>query len=410
MIPYEQARKLVIEKAAVLGQEAVTLDEALGRVAARDIRSKINVPPFRNSAMDGYAIRSEDTKRDTGKGGANYISLKLVAAQPAGDYFRKKIRSRETLKVMTGAPVPAGAEAVVPLEEVERQGSQILIKRQIKPGENIREAGEDVKKGEIIIRQGSVLKTPELGLLAACGFNQVSVYRRPAVAVIITGNELCEPGERLQPGKIYNSNAVILKALLKSSGVELVSLEKVEDSLKFLISALKRAVKKADLIITTGGVSVGDYDLVKEALEKISARKIFWQVAQKPAKPLAFYFLRQGQKPRWFFGLPGNPGAVMIAFEEYVRPLIKKVSGHENFWPVEIEASLTGPVKKKAGRLNFLRVNLENKNGEWLATPLGKQESGMMTSFRMTGGLALIPAEVDLLPAGTKVKVHLVEW
>ena len=142
MIPYEQARKLVIEKAAVLGQEAATLDEALGRVVARDIRSKINVPPFRNSAMDGYAVRCEDTKQVKAE---NYISLKLVAAQPAGDYFRKKIRSGETVKVMTGAPVPAGAEAVVPLEEVERRGSQILIKRQIKPGENIREAGEDVK-------------------------------------------------------------------------------------------------------------------------------------------------------------------------------------------------------------------------------------------------------------------------
>lgn len=407
MIPYEQARKLVIEKAKPLGQEVVTLDEALGRVVAKDISSKINVPPFRNSAMDGYAVRSEDTKQEKRE---NYVSLKLVAAQPAGDYFRKKIKSGETVKVMTGAPVPAGADAVVPLEEVEQRGGQILIKREINPGENIREAGEDIKRGEIIVRKGNRLKTPELGLLAACGFNRVSVYRLPQVAVIITGNELCEPGERLQPGRIYNSNAVILKALLKSSGVKLVSLEKVEDNLKSLMSALKRAVKKADLIITTGGVSVGDYDLVKEAMEKISARKIFWQVAQKPAKPLAFYFLRQGQKPRWLFGLPGNPGAVMIAFEEYVRPLIKKVSGQEDFWPVEIEAGLTGPVKKKAGRLNFLRVNLENKNGEWLASPLDKQESGMITSFRMTMGLALIPAEAEFLPVGTKVKVHLVEW
>ncbi|HNS04766.1 MAG TPA: molybdopterin molybdotransferase MoeA, partial [Candidatus Saccharicenans sp.] len=239
MIPYEQARKLVIEKAKLLGQEVVTLDEALGRVVAKDISSKINVPPFRNSAMDGYAVRSEDTKQAKRE---NYVSLKLVAAQPAGDYFRKRIRNGKTVKVMTGAPVPAGADAVVPLEEVEQRGEQILIRREIKPGENIREAGEDVKKGEIIIRKGSVLKTPELGLLAACGFTQVSVYRRPQVAVIITGNELCEPGEKLQAGKIYNSNAVILKALLKSSGVELVSLEKVEDNLKSLISALKRAV------------------------------------------------------------------------------------------------------------------------------------------------------------------------
>ncbi|MCX8160932.1 MAG: molybdopterin molybdotransferase MoeA [Candidatus Saccharicenans sp.] len=405
MISYEQARKLVMERARTLGKEEVTLARALGRVAAAEIRSKIPVPPFRNSAVDGYAIRSEDT---TGQAGP--VRLKLQAEQPAGEYFGKRLGRGQTVKVMTGAPVPAGADSVVPVEEAEEKDGVIFIKREFKAGENVREAGEDVKKGQVIIGIGTLLKAPHLGLLAACGVSRVKVYRRPKVAVIITGNELCRPGEKLLPGKIYDSNSIILAALLKTSPADLVALSQVRDDLKSLTAALRAATGRADVIITSGGVSVGDYDLVKEAARKLGAEEVFWKVAQKPAKPLAFYQLKKGKQPAWLFGLPGNPGAVMISFEEYVRPFIKKLSGRWDYWPREVEAVLTVPYRKKRGRLNFVRVSLEQVDGTWRATLAGQQESGIISSLAETDGLALIQAEADFLPEGSKVRVHLVEW
>jgi molybdopterin molybdotransferase len=405
MVKYEEARRLVMEKAEIIGKEKIRLEEALGLVAAEELKSRIPVPPFRNSAVDGYALRSEDTKVENG-----VVRLRIMAEQPAGDFLSQKVRKGQAVKVMTGAPVPAGADAVVPIEEVLEKEGFIELKREVKALENIRAAGEDVPKGKVILSRGTVLKTPQLGLLAACGFSQVVVYRRPRVVVLITGNELCQPGEKLQPGKIYDSNSTILKALLKSSQAEVVAVKKVSDNLKSLRAALNRAAREADLIITSGGVSVGDYDLVKEAAQGVGAKQIFWKVAQKPAKPLAFFKLKKSKKSVWIFGLPGNPGAVIISFEEYVRPFIKKIMGFKESGPREIEASLTEVVKKKKGRLNFLRVKLEWSEGGWLATPCGAQESGIISSLTETDGLALIPAEAEYLPAGSRVKVHLVEW
>ncbi len=311
---------------------------------------------------------------------------------------------------MTGAPVPAGADAVVPVEEAEEKDGYVIIRRVFELGENVRQAGEDVTKGMVIIKPGTVLKAPHLGLLAACGISRVTVYRRPKLVVLITGNELCQPGRRLRPGKIYDANSTILKALVETSGAELVFLKQVKDNLRALVTALRSSAAKADLVVTSGGVSVGDFDLVKEAALEMGAQEVFWKVAQKPAKPLAFYRIKNGRRLTWIFGLPGNPGAVMISFEEYVRPFIKKLSGREDFWPREIEAVLASPFKKKRGRLNFVRVRLEEKQGIWQATPVGPQESGIISSLVKTDGLALIPAETEFLPEGTKVKVHLVEW
>lgn len=405
MISYEQAKNLVMERAKILGKEEVSLARALGRVAAEDPRSKIPVPPFRNSAVDGYAVRSEDTV-----GKERPVKLELAAEQPAGEYFEKKLRRGQAVKVMTGAPVPAGADSMVPVEEAEEKNGLILIRREFKPWENVRQAGEDVKKGQTIIRQGTLLRAPHLGLLAACGVNRLKVFRQPRVVVLITGNELCQPGQKLQPGKIYDSNSTILEALLKTSGGRLLAIKQVRDNLKALTAAIGSAANRADIIITSGGVSVGDYDLVKEAAIRVGAEQVFWKVAQKPAKPLAFYQLKKGRRPAWMFGLPGNPGAVMISFEEYVRPFIKKISGRQDFWPREVEAVLTKPFRKKRGRLNFVRVRLERVEGTWRAMPSGQQESGIISSLTEADGLALIPAEADFLPEGTRVRVHLVEW
>jgi len=229
------------------------------------------------------------------------------------------------------------------------------------------------------------------------------------VAVIITGSELCRPGERLLPGKIYDSNSTIIKTLLRASGAELLSVKRVKDVLKAVTAAIESAAARADLIITSGGVSVGDYDLVKEAAAKSEQSRFLEggpEARQAPGLLSNEKRLRAGLD----FRASGKPGAVMISFEEYVRPFIKKISGRQDFWPREVEAALVLPFKKKKGRLNFVRVRLETVEGTWRATPASKQESGMLSSLTETDGLALIPAEAEFLPEGTKVRVHLVEW
>ena len=406
MIPYEQARHLVLNEARQLGPEKIKIERALGRVAAKDIFARLPLPPFTNSAVDGYALRSSDTLRAEAD---SRLPLKLLAEEKAGIYFPVRLTKGTALKVMTGAAVPPGADAVVPREEVEEKEGQIFIRRPIKAGENIRLAGEDVKKGEKLIEAGTELRPAHLGLLAACGLREVWVYRQPRIYVIVTGDELCPPGKPLKRGLIYDANSFLIRALVEKSGARLVALKRIKDNLETLEKCLKEALQKAEIILTSGGVSVGDYDLVKLAAENIGGKRIFWQVAQKPAKPLAFYKLKKNNGRVYLFGLPGNPGAVFISFLEYVQPFIKKMMGQKNYLPEEIEAALAHPVRKKRGRLNFLRVKLQLLANEWLATSAGAQESGIISSLTRTEGLALIPAETEFLEAGAKIKVHLID-
>lgn len=408
MITYEKARQLVLLEAQPLGKEKIQIERALGRVIARDIVARFPLPPFTNSAVDGYALRSEDTKKT--EAFDLKLPLKLLAEQRAGTYFSSPLKPGTALKIMTGAPIPKGADAVIPREEVEEKEGHIFIKRAVKAGENIRLAGEDVKKGQKLIDLGTLLRPVHLGLLAACGLKEVWVYRQPRVFVIVTGDELCSPGEPLKKGMIYDANSFLIRALVETSGAKLVAVRRIKDRLTNLVACLKEAATKAEIILTSGGVSVGDYDLVKVASEKIGAKRIFWQVAQKPAKPLAFYQLKNNNHKVYLFGLPGNPGAVFVSFEEYVRPFIKKMVGRKDYLPPEIEAALTHPLKKKRGRLNFFRVRLQLSGGEWLATSSGAQESGILSSLAETHGLALIPAESEFLDKGTKIKVHLIDW
>ncbi|MCX7973298.1 MAG: molybdopterin molybdotransferase MoeA [Candidatus Aminicenantes bacterium] len=407
MITYEKASQLVLKEARPLGRETVPIEKALGRVVAKEIKAFLSLPPFTNSAVDGYALRSQDTDEIELSG--KEICLKLLAEQRAGDYFAGQIRKGTALKVMTGSPIPLGADAVVPKEEVDERGNFIFLKRKVRKGENIRLAGEDVKKGEKIIERGIVLRPVHLGLFAACGIKEISVYCQPKVYALITGDELCPPGKPLKPGMIYDANSSLIRALVESSGAKLLAVKRVKDKLANLSANLERALNQADIVLTSGGVSVGDYDLVKEAAEKMGAQRIFWQVAQKPAKPLAFYKFYLNNRKSFLFGLPGNPGAVFISFEEYVRPFIKKIMGQKDYLPKEIEATLTHSFRKKRGRLNFLRVKLQLARGEWLATSVGAQESGILSTLGETQGFALIPAETEFLETGTKIKVHLLE-
>ncbi len=404
MISYEEAQELTFKEAKVLEKVKVNLADAFGRVLSADIVAPHSLPSFNNSAMDGYALRSEDTE-DGSK-----VVLELISEEAAGNFQHLPVNKGQAAMIMTGAPIPPGADAVIPREEVEESPTQIVISRKVKQGENVRFQGEDVKEGETVLERGTLINSPTVGLLAALGFYQVEVYRQPVVGVLATGSELLEVDQPLKPGFIRNSNTYALQAQIASAGANFVNLGVVSDKLEEMVTTLERALSQCDVILTTGGVSMGNYDLVKEAFEKLEARKVFWKVAQKPAKPLAFYVFERGDNRNYLFGLPGNPGAVAISFEEYVRPFLKLLSGRNDYRAVEIEAKMKHEVKKKRGRLNFLRVKLTYKDGEYLAESVGLQGSGILKTLTRTTGLALIPAEVDYVSAGEKVRVHLVEW
>jgi|Deesub1362A_J573_1020465.scaffolds.fasta_scaffold03606_5 molybdopterin molybdotransferase len=404
MISYEKARQLVFKSAITLPTERVFLSEALGRIIAQDVKAPHPLPPFNNSAMDGFALRSEDVK------GKPPFKLQILGEEPAGRIFEKEVFSGRAVKIMTGAPLPKGADAVIPIEEVREEEGSIVIEREVEKWENVRFSGEDVKEGEVVIKKGEFLNSSYIGLLAALGCASVEVYARPQVGIIATGEELREVWEPLSFGAIRNSNTYALVAQVRTAGAVPVDFGRVGDELEETVEILKEALSVCEIVLTTGGVSVGQYDLVKEAFEKVGGERVFWKVAQKPAKPLAFYLCERGNERRFLFGLPGNPGAVMVSFEEYVRPLINLMMGRRDYLPEEFEAKLLHDFKKKKGRLNFLRVRLKEKNGEIWVESVGGQGSGILKTLVQTEALALIPAEEDYLPAGTKVKVHLVRW
>jgi len=395
---------MVFEEARTLGSEEVALDDSFRRVLAADILSPCALPPFDNSAMDGYAVRSADTS-----GGLPAV-LSIAGEQPAGTARAVTFARGECVKIMTGAPVPRGADAVVPREDVEESGATIVVSRPIKPGENVRGRGEDIVEGETALTGGAFLNSPCIGFLAALGVAKVSVRIRPSVGVLTTGTEIRDVSEPLGPGAIYDSNSHALRAQIASAGAVLSYLGTTGDDLDGTVAKLREAAGTSRVILTTGGVSMGDYDLVREAFERIGARRVFWKVAQKPGMPLAFYILEGRDGPRYLFGLPGNPGAVMITFEEYVRPFLNLLSGRADYLAPEFEARLSREIRKKKGRLNFLRVRLSMKDGEWWAESTGEQGSAILRSMVPSDGLALVPAAVESLLAGSKVIVHRMAW
>ena len=395
---------MVFEEARTLGSEEVALDDSFRRVLAADILSPCALPPFDNSAMDGYAVRSADTS-----GGLPAV-LSIAGEQPAGTARAVTFARGECVKIMTGAPVPRGADAVVPREDVEESGATIVVSRPIKPGENVRGRGEDIVEGETALTGGAFLNSPCIGFLAALGVAKVSVRIRPSVGVLTTGTEIRDVSEPLGPGAIYDSNSHALRAQIASAGAVLSYLGTTGDDLDGTVAKLREAAGTSRVILTTGGVSMGDYDLVREAFERIGARRVFWKVAQKPGMPLAFYILEGRDGPRYLFGLPGNPGAVMITFEEYVRPFLNLLSGRADYLAPEFEARLSREIRKKKGRLNFLRVRLSMKDGEWWAEGTGDQGSGILRTMVPADGLALVPAGAEFVPAGSKIIVHRIAW
>jgi len=399
LIEVDEARDIILAKIRPLGVEKVSISEALGRVLAEDVVSGVNNPPLDNSAMDGYALIAADVQTATPE---TPVTLEVVDEIAAGYQSANTLRPGQAMRIMTGAPVPRGADAVIMQEDTERDGSRVLVKDRADAGENIREAGEDVRIGETVIPAGGPLTPAQIGMLAVVGRSTVYVGQRPRVAIISTGDEIMELDERREGPCIYNSNGYMLMAQIRSAGGVPCYLGIARDDEKDVMEKFTTALK-CDLVVSSGGVSVGDYDLVKASLDKLGNEMVFWKVAMKPGKPLAFGKI--GETP--IFGLPGNPVSSFVSFEQFVRPAIKKCLGQKDPMPRAVKARLTRGIRKKAGRLHFLSAVVSWDSGEYTVSPAEEQGSGVLKSTVNANGLIVFPLPATEIAAGEQVAVQL---
>jgi molybdopterin molybdotransferase len=397
MIEFEEARALVLSALKTRPPESVLLAEALGRTLARDIEARENIPPFDKATMDGYALKAEDV-RTAGKEAA--VELEVLEDLPAGRVSRRSVGRGQAVRIMTGAPLPKGADAVVMVEDTERSGGRVKVRRTVRPADNTGQAGEDLKKGEIVLERGAVIGPAETGLLAAAGLARVPVVRRPKLAVIATGDEIVEPGERKAAGQIRNSNGPALLAMAVRAGAEAKYLGIARDSSSSLRAKLARA-KEADILVLTGGVSVGDYDLVKDELGAVGVKPVFWQVRIKPGKPV--FFGRRGSQ--LVFGLPGNPTSAMVTFLLFVQPAIERLLGRTNPGPRAGRAVLAEDIVLKPGRKQFLRGVLDAEGPVLTVAPYPDQKSGVLRSMARSRVLIVIQADVSRLEKGRDVEI-----
>lgn len=394
MPTFEDAREIILSGVKPLGVERVQLLDALGRVLAEDVTAPWDLPFCNNSAMDGYAVRAADCEDPS--------ALKVTGYVPAGEVPSGPLSPGCAIKIMTGAPVPAGCDAVVPVEETEVIGGNVRATAPVIKGQHIRFIGEDMRCGETFVTAGTVILSPQISMLASFGKVLVPVYRRPRVAILSTGDELIEVGEPIAPGKIVNSNAFSLAASVTQMGAIPVILAIARDNPESLRARLIEALD-ADMVITSAGVSAGDRDLVRDILTEVGVKQLFWKVAMKPGGPTAFGL--KEDKP--IFSLPGNPVSTMITFEEFVRPALLKMMGHTRVVKRFVKAVLQEEARKKPGKIHFLRVRLKWSDGQFLAYSSGDQNTGILKTMLRADGLAIIPAERTTVAAGEEVQVHI---
>lgn len=413
MISVEEALEKILSFFDVLDPEEKPILESLGQVLAEDVYSTINIPPLDNAAMDGYAVQAENTYSATE---SSPRLLQVIGEVAAGQISDQEVVPGTAIRIMTGAAVPRGANAVVQFEntdelarkESQQPLSQIGILRESSKGLNIRRAGEDITQGDLVLKKGTVLRPQEIGILASLGWAKVSVIRRPVVAILATGDELVEIGDPLPPGRIYNSNSFSLAAQVYRYGGIPKILGIAQDSAESLVKKLTEGVN-ADMLITSAGVSVGDYDVVKEVLAR-EGEIAFWTVRMKPGKPLAFGVLKKGNRKVPHLGLPGNPVSSMVVFEQFARPAILKMLGKKNLAKPTIHAISESRIADRKGRQFFARVKVTKHNGEYFATLTGPQGSGILTSMVRANGLAIIPEDVALVREGDPIQVQMLDW
>jgi molybdopterin molybdotransferase len=392
-----EARDRILEKIRPLAIERVALAEALGRVLAERLTAPRDQPPWDSSAMDGFAARAADLVSASAESPAR---LAVVEEIPAGKLPAREIRSGEAARIMTGAPLPRGADTIVRIEDTEPAGvgGRVGIRVAAESGRDVRRAGEDLRAGATVLEPGQLIGAAEIGLIATIGRSFVDVPLRPVVAILATGDELVEPSERLEPQHIVNSNGHALAAMVREAGGIPRNLGIARDDRDDLRRKLGRALG-ADAIVTSAGVSVGDHDHVKEVLEELGTSMTFWKVAMKPGHPLAFGQL--GERP--VFGLPGNPVSSMVSFELFVRPALLRMAHHRRVFRRVFGAVLDEDVKTAAGRTNFVRGVVTERDDRAHARTTGPQGSGISRSMSLANALLVVPAERAGMKAGETV-------
>jgi molybdopterin molybdotransferase len=392
------AQRCVIAAMRTLGTERVPLQQALGRVLAEDVRANRDQPPYDVSAMDGFAIRSADLVSVP-------ATLEIIEDIRAGDMPKQVIQPGQCARIMTGAPVPPGADAVIRVEDTEALAErQVQINVAVKPRNDIRDRGENMTTGEVVLARGTAITPGVIGMLAMVKQAEVPVCRQPRVAILSTGDELEGLDEPLDPNKIPDANSYALMAQVQALGIEPELLGIARDDPDDLRAALQRGLQ-FDVLLVSGGTSVGVHDYVRPTLEALGVQMQFWRVAMKPGHPMAF-----GIAPlTWVFGIPGNPVSSMVCFEEFIGPALRCVMGHARVFRQTVTARLAREIKHRHRRTEFVRVMLAREDDIWVATPTGNQGSGILRSMALAEGLMIVPAESPDVAAGATVQVQLLD-
>jgi molybdopterin molybdotransferase len=395
MVLFEEARSIILDNVQTIGTERVHLLEATGRVLAEDVAAPWDLPLWDNSAMDGYAVRAGDCQTIP-------CRLRVTGFLPAGVRGDGvTVEPGCAVRIMTGAPVPLGCDAVVPVEETDNGQQEVTLLESVKTGQHFRFRAEDVASGVIFVRRGTVIRPPEVNMLAGFGMALVLVYRRPTVAILSTGDELVELGRTPGPGEIINSNTLSLAAAVREAGCTPRIIGIARDNRESHLEKLGEGLK-ADVLITSAGVSAGDCDLVRDILAELGARQIFWKVGIKPGGPTAFALY--GSTP--VFSLPGNPVSTMITFEEFVRPALLRMQGHQRVLRPLFKVILREELKKKPGKVQIVRLRLEKEGGRWYASSAGNQQTAILKTMVDAQAIAVLPAESSAFAVGDEVDAH----
>ena len=415
MISVEEALERVLSYVNLLEAEEKPILDALGQVVVDDVVSDINIPPLDNTAMDGYAVRAADTVAASERAP---VTLRVVGELAAGYVFDGVVEAGTAVRIMTGAPMPRGADAIVPFEETDEPSGRAFgsfaksravvgVLKAAEPGANIRRAAEDVRVGQPIIRAGAVLHPAQIGVLASLGRATVRVHRRPVVAILSTGDEVREPGQPLEPGQIYDSNAYSIAAMVLANGGVPKRLGIAKDTVEALTAKLREGLD-ADMLVTSAGVSRGDYDVVKDVLAK-EGEVDFWTVRMRPGKPLAFGAFASGARRVPHLGLPGNPVSSMVSFELFGRPAIFKMLGRDDWQRPRVRAIAEEAIPNTDARRVFARAIVTRRDGRYYAALTGPQGSGVLTSMAVANAFAVVPEDVPGINAGDEVDAILLD-
>lgn len=407
MLTFDEALQQILSHTPLMPAKRLTLESLPGFVLSEPVVANFDMPLFNNSAVDGFGVLSSTTQSASETAPRK---LTLQATIQAGDQANHTLIENSALKILTGAPVPDSVDAVVMKEFTEESNGSVLIKQSASPGMNIRRKGEEFRAGQTVLESGVLANASVIGLLATLGYSSFSAYKKPTVSVMSTGNELIQPGQSLKPGQIYDSNSYALSAALNSLGLLGVEKLHAKDDPDATRKTLQKALQASDVVISCGGVSVGDYDFVKDIAEAMGIKTVFWRIAIKPGKPVYFGILDNGTTQRkLIFGLPGNPVSALVTFHQLVKPALMKMMGL-NYQPLKLTAKLTAQLKKQAGRMEFVRGRLASESGQLVVSPAKGQDSHMMGGIAKADCLIYFPLESQVLNAGDMVTVEQLNW